>query len=514
VVRIAFLFAILAAFAIAAEPEPKFKPSKETTFVLGPLDANGFIDYEAAVNKLLKGNTTPETNAVVLLLKCFGPKPEGAELKPDFYKALGVEAPSVEGEYLVSHSKHFKTELSGEGMPAFNEFEACLKQQPWKPADSPKHAEWLKINEKPLAIAVEASRRKDYFHPMISRSKDGKKGLLIGALLPTVQKTRELANALSLRAMLKLGQGQVADAFDDAIAMHRLARLVGRGGSLIELLVGIAIDAIAHATETTIFEHGNLTSKQALDYQAVLLKLPPMPGVADKVGVFERMMFLDIAQTSGRDGLSVLEALGKDDGVQVPEGGADILTATLNWESVMRLGNTWYNRIETGLQKPTRAERSASAKQIEDELRKMKNEATNLGLLDKFFLNTGEPEKVRAKVSDRLGKILVSLLMPAFHKVSDAADRGEQNQINGIIATALAAHFADEKRYPEKLADLVPKYLANVPDDVFNGKPLIYSKTDNVYLFYSVGVNGTDDGGKLVTDQPRGDDIGVRMPRK
>ena len=58
-----------------------------------------------------------------------------------------------------------------------------------------------------------------------------------------------------------------------------------------------------------------------------------------------------------------------------------------------------------------------------------------------------------------------------------------------------------------------------MPDDLFNSKPLNYKKTDRGYLFYSVGINGKDDGGKLFTDEirndeARGDDLGVRTPRK
>ncbi len=72
-------------------------------------------------------------------------------------------------------------------------------------------------------------------------------------------------------------------------------------------------------------------------------------------------------------------------------------------------------------------------------------------------------------------------------------------------------------KYPAKLADLAPKYLATVPDDLFSGKPLVYQPAKEGYLFYSVGVNGTDDGGQLLTDPGdpatgRGDDLGVRMP--
>ncbi len=79
------------------KPAPKFQPGRDTTFVDGPLDKDGYINYEAALNARLKGKTTPETNALVLLLKCLGPKPEGAELNPDFYKALGIDVAAVDG---------------------------------------------------------------------------------------------------------------------------------------------------------------------------------------------------------------------------------------------------------------------------------------------------------------------------------------------------------------------------------------------------------------------------------
>jgi hypothetical protein len=87
---------------------------------------------------------------------------------------------------------------------------------------------------------------------------------------------------------------------------------------------------------------------------------------------------------------------------------------------------------------------------------------------------------------------------------------------NTIIAAGLAAHFVDHKKYPDKLDDLVPKYLTRVPDDAFSGKPLIYRKSDAGYLFYfcNFTFDGKDSGGKLSTDSIPGDDIGVRMPRK
>ncbi len=59
-----------------------------------------------------------------------------------------------------------------------------------------------------------------------------------------------------------------------------------------------------------------------------------------------------------------------------------------------------------------------------------------------------------------------------------------------------------------------PKYLAELPGDVFSAKAMIYKPTAAGYLLYSVGVNGKDDGGQLISEEPRGDDLRVRIPRK
>ena len=44
-----------------------FTISPETTYVTGPVDADGFIDYETALNERLRGDIKPEQNANVLL---------------------------------------------------------------------------------------------------------------------------------------------------------------------------------------------------------------------------------------------------------------------------------------------------------------------------------------------------------------------------------------------------------------------------------------------------------------
>jgi hypothetical protein len=111
-----------------------------------------------------------------------------------------------------------------------------------------------------------------------------------------------------------------------------------------------------------------------------------------------------------------------------------------------------------------------------------------------------------------VGDILIARLIPAVHKVELAADRRGQVQDNLTLAFALAWHKADKGRYPKKLDELAPKYLKDIPQDVFSGKALIYRPSEKGYLLYSVGVNGKDDAGRGPADRPQGDDLSVRMP--
>lgn len=67
-------------------------------------------------------------------------------------------------------------------------------------------------------------------------------------------------------------------------------------------------------------------------------------------------------------------------------------------------------------------------------------------------------------------------------------------------------------RYPESLDDIAPLVSGGVPHDVIDGGPLHYRLADDgQFTLYSIGWNGTDDGGKVVlgkggvVDQDNGD---------
>jgi hypothetical protein len=146
---------------------------------------------------------------------------------------------------------------------------------------------------------------------------------------------------------------------------------------------------------------------------------------------------------------------------------------------------------------------------MEEELKALRQKAGSPAELMEALREGRQPAK---KMSKKLGDYLIASLVPSIHNAQRSRDRVEQVQRNLHLAFALAAYRRDHGRYPEKLEALAPRYLAEVPNDLFSGKAPIYRPSDNGYLLYSVGVNGRDEGGHGADDTPRGDDLAVQMP--
>ncbi|HEY2785407.1 MAG TPA: hypothetical protein VGJ05_10565 [Fimbriiglobus sp.] len=510
---------ILASIALAGspvlarddKPKPKLPIGKDTTVVDGPLDKEGYIDYEAALNERLGKGISPETNANVLIWKALGPRPEGQGMPKEYFRLLGIEEPPAKGDYMLSMGRYIQDYLHQEASDdsPFYEQQSKACHQPWASSELPQFHAWLVLNEKPLAVVVEASKRTGYFNPLTPDRNDRGRESLLAANLPCLGRCREIVAALSARALLKTHEGQYDAAWQDLLAAHRLARLIGRGGTLIEALVCMASDQNVGLADLAYLERANLTAQQIRDRLADLRKLPPLPAVADKVDLGERFVFLDNLQLVRRFGLGALNSISGGKMPKKPDAEEEKALAAIDWEPALRESNKWYDRMVSDLRAPTRSERTRRHDSLRNDLIKLKNDVQKSGLAGFFSQPSGKPNKVVGKA---IGEVMISLMMPAAGKVSEAADRTEQAQRNRHLAFALQAFKKDTGKFPAKLDELAPKYLPSVPDDLFSGKPLIYKPDEKGYLLYSVGTNGKDDGGRWYDDDPPGDDPRVRMP--
>jgi hypothetical protein len=522
------MFTVSAA-AIAADPPAKSKAaekkptnpkvlvtiSKETTYITEPLRSNGYPDYVAALNQRLSEGVTPENNAAVLLWKAMGPKMLDDKNREPFFRMLGIPPLPEEGDYLAANDKYYERAAAEYQKnqdktkePSTQFFE--IMKRPWSKKEFPIWAEWVEGNQKHLATIVEATKRPKCYEPLIG-------DMVIAVLLTGTQQSREAARILATDAMYQLSQGKTDKAWEDLLACHRLARLIGQGSTLIDTLVAILINQMAETGDRALLEHGKLSSAQIAKMRADLANLPPMPKMADNINLGERFLFLDCVATLAREGASKMsQIMGSDSHDKNGNSLESFLDAlakeTIDWDIILRMGNSWYDRLHEACAKPTRAEQEKALRAYETDLKEMAKEAKDLKSLALSML--GGPTKA---ISERVGQVLISLLMPALSAAMNAENRSTmQGELNDL-AFALALYKADNGAYPAKLDELTPKYIGRIPKDICAKEAdLHYRQEGNGFVLYGVGQNGKDDGGKSFDDTSadgtRYDDLVVRVP--
>jgi hypothetical protein len=461
---------------------------------------------------------TPENNAAVPFLKAMWLAGIGPKHGDGYCRMLGIPPPPEKGDYYVTLEKYAKG-LKAAGNPAAEAVEEGREfsweqltqamRRPWSKQEFPVLAGWLAANEGPLALLVEASQRPRRYDPLISDD-----GSVLAILLPAAGEYREAVRALTARAMLRLSADNPDGAWQDLLACHRLARLAGQGPTLVEALVAISVDAMACAGDQALLQHAPLTPARIAGIRADLHRLPPMPKMVDKIDVAERFMYLDCVRTAARDALRSLSGSTgrKPKGVIGALGHAAAAggSTAIDWDLILRMGNGWYDGAADALRKPTRGERQAAAGNIAKEFDRQVKEAQ-----DWKSLAVDATFDRRGGVSRRVGLSLLALILPATRAAGEAEDRGTMLFEVTRLGFALAAYRADHAACPAKLADLVPKYAAEVPKDIFNAADLHYKREGSGCLVYSVGSNGKDDGGKGHADRKDGedwDDLAVRVP--
>jgi hypothetical protein len=92
--------------------------------------------------------------------------------------------------------------------------------------------------------------------------------------------------------------------------------------------------------------------------------------------------------------------------------------------------------------------------------------------------------------------ILVRMILPALGRVCEKAVRAQTINRMTAVACALERYRIKNGAFPETLDDLAPAFLPATPLDPVNNQPFHYKRTgDGWFEFYSVGLNGRDDGG-------------------
>jgi hypothetical protein len=504
------------------KPRVSFTISKETTYIVQPLDKDGYPDYVEALNLHYGKGVTPENNAAVPYWRAMGPKRiiGPPERHAEFLKLLGIESLPEKGDYFLSDGDYFRQFVapkksadiweSPESKTYFNAYRKA-HQRPWTKAEFPQVAAWLAANEKPAALFFDAANRPRRFDPLLN----GKWGesLDLWNITPfryapfnvwsgLRSDTYAPLNLLIARALLRLGEGRIDDAWQDMLACHRWARHCEEGPSLIEYQASPSMERYIWSAELGLLQHTRLSGPQLKRMLADLDRLPKIPDVAERVDIGVRCEYHQLVNWMSRNYLPwtmrsmrlgwLYNFCPVDPGI------------FCDWDVLFRKGNAAADRVVNVVRHGTLAERRALRREMWDRAWESKKDAKkDIGPGTILNLLNGKLVKQRTRISADLGEALCEMI---FRPVCDASDCEDEIRMRfelTKLAFALAAYHADHDAYPAELVNLVPDYVPQIPKDVFSAADLHYSIGDGGYLLYSVGRDRKDDGGRGIDDRPQ-----------
>lgn len=454
----------------AAKSQTKIRIARETTVLTEPLTEDGYVDYIAGMNAILERGVTYENNGAVDFV---------AAMDPDdvwgYHKALGIDnnkrpRPFETWEARVqATAPNAPLEVKGQLVSLRD----TMAMGPWKSEQAPSVAEWLEANKETIDVLAQSTQKPRFYIPWRS---DG--GSVIEVLLPAIQESRELTRTLNARAMLRLGEGDIDGAWSDLQACHALARQIGGGPTVVERLVGIAIESVALSSDVIFIQNAALSPEEIKRYQQTLVTMPRIPAIAEAIDHAERFSFLDATQSIARDGASRLRMFGDTPAEPTSRALGRLLTWSVDWNETLIVGNQWYDQCVEIAQLNSVPQRRKRSEELERQLL-----VATEGNVAKLFFRSGR-EKGR-----RLGHVILSLTLPALDAASNAESRViDQRQ---LVTLAFAAEAYREKydKYPDRLADLAPQFIDKISQDLFLEEPYRYETNGQDYRIFGAGFN-------------------------
>lgn len=446
----------------------KLTISPETTHITGPAMGKGKIDYAAAVNAKYKGSTTPESNAVVLLVEAIGQNLEGFPPNPDFYAELGIPVPVKSSrEFVPWNLSDLDKKL--QWSEAMGQPETILEQR--------EIVSWFDQQKEAFDLIEKAANRPDYYCPVMPRGQGAPLNLIGTAPLYGVHSLRAISNSLVLRSYLHAKRGNPDAGWNDFLTAMKLSRMITKSPFLIGYLVGVAIEAnVCKAIPG--FLHLVKPNAQQLDLWAKqMAALPKHQDPSHALDTLERYAVLSAVVNAFKQ--NELDEFHKSQ--RNPSGTQDemrffILNRSIDWDQGLREFNEAHDRMIQVAKTGDRKTRAEEIKTIMTDFRKRSGRPP-----DSLFLSSNERGKI-------LCQYLSGQYASAFHVIVGAEDRLDQLIKMREVTFALAKYRAETGIYPKTLAELLPKHLTKILGDPFNNnKPLDYQLRGEGYVIHCDG---------------------------
>lgn len=318
----------------------------------------------------------------------------------------------------------------------------------------------------------------------------------VDMVLPELQDFRQAARLLQLAARHAAAEGQAVEALQDVCLMARLSQHAANEPFLISGLVGLAIDSMTLTTLTDLLPTltpDELALLDSHELRDMLVLTPTLKRHFFGEEAFGLRTFA--AFTDASLGLEVLAA----GGIQASDG---IPWATPS-SSLLASPAMMFYRVFL-----LPADLACYRRTMRFQQQLMAQELS-------YLERKAAIDALEHPFTESRAGILSNLILPGLSAAIQAEVASQMRHQAAEVAVAATRMRLEEGRLPATLSELVPRYLPAGPRDLFDaGEPLRLTRTDDALTIYSVGPNGTDDGGPdAAASDPHNktDDVGLGL---
>ncbi len=348
--------------------------------------------------------------------------------------------------------------------------------------------QWVSDNAEAVDFFIRASEK-----PYCWWERKAKDDIMMNLLMPGLASLRKIVNVMAWQAKLRAYDGNIKEAFEDLLVCYQAGRHLKGPRTLIEQLVGMAIQSNSIGGILLILDNQEVDNQLLKDLQSQLeeLKAEDIFTISYEV---ERFLMLDCIQRCYTDD-------GRGSGHMIPDEVQEFIDSI---DGDSGKNDEVGKKLEFGLYL---AMSIASANRYD-----MRREFDKLYDIAQEWANRTPRQLHEENIDFDMGLSKwssikrarywpVFMLMPALGKINEVSHRLPVYVESALTIIALLRYEQDTGDYPEKLDDLVVAgYLKNVPMDPWSDRPLVYKREYGGFMLYGIGSNFEDDGGEVARD--------------
>jgi hypothetical protein len=363
--------------------------------------------------------------------------------------------------------------------------EDLVRKEFWLSKDYPEAAQWLKQQEGITANLIEASKLEQCRFPFNA-------DIVSFDTLGRLSAMRRWANLLIYSANNDIAEGRTEEGLEKYIAVMQMGKHQCQQPTMIDLLVGIAIEALPNSNLKRFIVTGNATEEHLNVIEQALA------GIKHDWG-YDLPRILDYEKLLAKNFCGMFYAVNAEGKIrlkpgvatraikaQLPKSMKDKYIITYWRERLMKAWTIW-----AWFYMPSTPQEAGEI--IDSEYKRFYAMAE-----PDFDWQKGAEKPVKQlRFNYRyLVKLTTGMLGPAYYSIHDTYLRTISQQRGALLTIALRRYKNKTGHWPESLNEVKPLAAEEIFVDPLNGDSFAYKLTNGNFELYSKGKNNIDENGQ------------------